>query len=248
VQQVYPQLQLQQISPAQGNSLVISFFGSLFGIFIPLMAIVGSYNSYGKDRVSGVLESVLSQPVSRRGLSISRFVSSFSAMAIAVAVAVGVVDGIAWYYTKSFVSSSVIISSTLAFFVELAAFIGIMMLLSHIVKSSGALIGIGVGLFIVIDFFWGILLSLTISLTNTGFNSASYFRDIIIAEFVNPAQFVGLVDTYITHQASFVGISPFSFPLTPSQYGVTIPTIVATGLLWIALPLAAFLYVAVKKD
>lgn len=236
------------ITPAQGNSFVIQFFEGLFGIFIPLLAIVGSYNSYGKDRVSGVLESVLAQPVSRKGLSVSRFLSSFIAMAIATSIAVGVVDTIAWYFTKSFVNSTIILSSALAFFVELAVFIATMMLLSHIVRSSGILIGIGIGLFMVIDFFWGIIIGIVANFSNTPFFSNGYYKLVILAEFLNPAQFVGLIDTYLTHEASFVGFSPFNFPITPEAYGITIPAIVATGLLWIALPLGSFLYLAIKRD
>ena len=110
------------ITVAQGNSFVIGFFEGIFGLFVPLMAILGSYNSYGKDRVSGILESVLSQPVSRRGLSLSRFVSSFAAMSIAIFIAMGVVDGIVWHFTGSFVSSEIILSSAGAFLVELAVF------------------------------------------------------------------------------------------------------------------------------
>jgi ABC-2 type transport system permease protein len=236
------------ISIAQSNSFVIGFFEGIFGIFIPLMAILGSYNSYGKDRISGVLESVLVQPVSRRGLSLSRFFSCFVAMSIAIFIAMGVVDGIVWHFTGSFVSSEIILSSAGAFLVELAAFTGIMMLLSRVVKSSGVLIGIGIGLFIVIDFFWGILLAIVSSLIGVGSSTVAYTKLLIIAEFVNPAQFVGVVDTYLTQQANFVGLGSFGFPITPSQYGITIPSIVLTGVLWAVLPLACFLYLAVKKD
>lgn len=120
-------------------------------------------------------------------------------------------------------------------------FIGIMTLLSHVFRSSGALIGIGIGLFIVIDFFWGIIIGLLANFTNTLYFSTGYYQLVIFAEFVNPAQFVSLIDTYLTHEASFVGISFFNLPITPSDYGVTIPSIVAAGILWVALPLAGFI-------
>lgn len=246
-QQLYPPPP-PPITPGQGTAFVLSFFQVLFGIFIPLLAIVGSFNSYGKDRVSGVLESVLAQPVSRRGLSISRFLSSFAATAIAVSISIAVVDSIAFYFSKSFVSSTIILSSAGAFFVELAAFIGIMMLLSHIVKSSGALIGIGIGLFIVIDFFWGIITGILANISNTPYGSTGYYQLLIFAQFVNPAQFVSLVDTYLTHQASFVGLSFFNLAITPEAYGITIPAIIVTGILWIAVPLAVFMYLAVRRD
>ncbi|MGI0085580.1 MAG: ABC transporter permease subunit, partial [Nitrososphaerales archaeon] len=97
VSQLYPPP--QSVTLEQSNQIVISFLMNIFGALIPLIAIVGSYNSYGQHRVSGILESVLVQPVSRRGLSISRFISSFVGMAIAVSISMGVVDGIVYYYT-----------------------------------------------------------------------------------------------------------------------------------------------------
>jgi hypothetical protein len=47
-------------------------------------------------------------------------------------------------------------------------------------------------------------------------------------DFANPAQFVSLVDTYLTGAASFVGfpaITGQSFSITPQAYGITIPTL-----------------------
>ncbi|MHB1908586.1 MAG: ABC transporter permease [Nitrososphaerales archaeon] len=240
------QVQTQNIG--QTNQMIMSFFLGIYGLFIPLIAIIVGYTSYGKDRVSGVLESVLAQPVSRRGLSLSRFISSFVALAIAISISMGVVDGIVWYFTKSFVSANIMLASAGAFFVELAAFIGIMMLLSHVFKSSGALIGIGIGLFIVIDFFWGLILDLVFGLTHTQFGSLSYYTYSILAEYFNPAQFVGLVDSYITGQFSLAGVGGIFFPFTPGQYGLSIPAIVASGLLWAILPLIGFLYLAIKRD
>jgi ABC-2 type transport system permease protein len=245
----YPQA--QTYTQGSINQIILGFFLAIFGTFIPLIAIVVSYNTYCKDRVSGVLESVLAQPVSRRGLSISRFIASFVAMAIAVSIAMGVVDAITSYFTKSFVNSTIMLSSAGAFFAELAAFTGIMMLLSRVIKSSGILIGIGIGLFIVIDFFWGVILSLIASANGTFINSLGYYSLAIGSEFFNPAQFVGLVDTYLTHQVNMAGIGAgfgFGFEITPSQYGITIPSLIATGILWGIIPLAGFLYLAIKRD
>jgi ABC-2 type transport system permease protein len=245
--EVYPPA--QTITPLQGSQLVTQFFESIFGLFIPLMAIVGTYNLYGKDRVSGVLESVLAQPVSRKGLSLSRFFSTFVAMAIAICISIGIIDITAFYFTKAFVNSAIILSSTGAFLVELAAFIGIMMLLSHLLRSSGALIGIGVGIFMVIDFFWSVIVSLLAAIVHVDYGSGRFLQIAVASEFANPAQFVILVDTYLTHLTGFVGLGAGpGFPITPAAYLITIPSLVATAVFWIAVPLAAFLYLAIKRD
>ncbi len=236
-----------QVSVSQGNTIVLGFFQGIFGLFIPLLAILGSYNSYGKDRASGVLESVLAQPISRRGLSISRFVSSFSAMAIATAVAMGVVDGIFHYYTGQFFNATLLLISAGAFFVELASFIALMMLFSRILKSSGLLVGVGIFLFLLFSLFWSILLDLVEVAINP--RSVGSFQNLVIAEYLNPAQFIALVDTYVSHNLSSGGIGGVGgLLITPSAYGITIYSLVATAVLWIGLPLAGFLYLAIKKD
>ena len=238
VTQIYPSAQI--ISQGTANGFVFSFLTTIYGFFIPLIAIIGSYNSYGKDRVSGVLESILAQPISRRGLALSRFFSSFAGMAIAISVSMGVMDAIVYYYTKSALNSTILFASAGAFFVELAAFIGIMMILSRVIKSSGLLIGIGIGLFLIFDFLWSILIVLPFSFSG-GAGGTNYFAIQTAAEFLNPAQFVQLVITYLTSQGS-IGL------ISPAQYGITIPSLVATGILWVALPLAGFLYLAIKRD
>ncbi|MGI0081067.1 MAG: ABC transporter permease subunit, partial [Nitrososphaerales archaeon] len=236
------QLYAPSAPPIQVTSLVSLFFAGIFGFFIPLVAIIGTYNSYGKDRVNGVLESVLSRPVTRRGLSISRYLSTFAGMAVAIIIAIGVVDGLAYYFAHSFVDSTILLASTGAFLVDLAAFVGIMMLLSHLLKSSGALIGIGIGLFILMDFFWSLIIfgltaALQIAPGTPGYNQVT-----ISMQFANPAEFVSLVLTYLTGSSSGFGF------ITPSQYGITIPSLVAAGVLWIAIPFAIYLYLATKRD
>jgi ABC-2 type transport system permease protein len=239
VSQLYPSAQI--ISLGQTNQIIISFFTTIYGIFIPLIAIIGSYNSYGKDRVSGVLESILAQPISRRGLALSRFFSSFAGMAIAISISMGIVDALVLYYTKSLLNSAILLASAGAFFVELGAFIGLMMLVSRVVKSSGLLIGIGIGLFLVFDLFWTIIILAALSVTGAGFSSSGYVGLQIAGEFLNPAQFIQLVITYLTSQGP-AGL------ISPAQYGITIPSIIVTGILWVIVPLVTFLYLAVKRD
>jgi len=144
------------------------------------------------------------------------------------------------------------LSSAGAFLVEIAAFIGLMMLLARVLKGSGALIGIGVGLFIIFDFFWAIIILIVVEAARVSFGSLVYYQITIAGEFVNPAQFVGLVDTYITHQSTGAGLlgsaTSGNVPITPSQFGITIPSLIAAGLLWSLIPLVAFLYLAIKKD
>ena len=56
------------------------------------------------------------------------------------------------------------------------------------------------------------------------------------------------MDSYLTHQVSFAGITPFYFTITPDQYGITIPSLILTGIVWAIIPLIGFLYLAMKRD
>jgi ABC-type transport system involved in multi-copper enzyme maturation permease subunit len=248
VSSLYPS-HTPSLTSAQGSQIARTFFATDFGLFIPLLAIVATYNTYGKDRVTGVLESVLAQPVTRKGLSLSRYLSTFAAMSTAIVVSVAVVDLIAQRFTHSFVSPSIVIWSTGALLVELAAFIGIAMLLSHLVKSSGTLIGLSVGLFLVIDFFQGLIFTIISTILQISRGSVAYYQISVALDFLNPAQFISLVETYITNLVGFVGvIAPQNISITPQDYGITIPTIVLTGALWVSIPLVCFLYLSTRRD
>lgn len=239
---------LPPVSPSQGEAFVTQFLGGIFALAVPLIAVVGSYSMYGKDRASGVLESVLALPISRRGLSISRYLSSFIALAIALLTSVAFVDAITWHFTGSFVDSTLIVTSIGSFLADLAAFIGIMMILARIAKSSGLLLGLGVGVLMLFDFFWGLIVNFLATAGGISYGSAVYLQVLVASQFLSPAQLEGLTIAYLTHSTSFGVLSPANFPIEPSTYGITVPSLVVATALWVVIPLAIFLYLSVKRD
>ena len=123
------------------------------------------------------------------------------------------------------------------------------MLLSHLVKSSGTLIGLSVGLFLVIDFFQGLIFKIIATILQISQGSVAYYQISVALDFLNPAQFISLVETYLTNLVGFVGILPTpNISITPQDYGITIPTIVLTGTLWVSIPLVCFLYLSMRRD
>ena len=231
----------QPTPPVQASSAASTFFSAIFAIFIPLTAIIGAYSSYGKDRVTGVLESVLVRPVTRKSLSISRYLSTLLALGIGVVISTGIVDLILWHYAGSFLDTGLMLTTIGALLVDLAAFIGIMFFLSHLSKSSGELIGIGITLFIVLDFLWSLILTALTFATGGNFGSAIALQVNVYANYFNPAQFVSLVYDYLTNSLGGVTVQP-------AAYGITIPALGADAILWIALPFAIYLYLATKRD
>ena len=227
--------------PVMESSIASFFFSTILGLVIPLMAIIGSYSSYGKDRLTGVLESVLARPVTRLGLATSRFLSSLIAFTIASAAAVGVVDLLLNSIGGSFLEQSYVLAIIAGLLVEVAAFTGLIFLLSHLLKSTGALLGISIVFFIVLDFFWGLIILLLTRLLGGTPGSAVELQSTIYSDFVNPAQFLAVINVYVF--GTLNGI-----PIQPSDYGVTLSTIVLVGLVWAVAPLLTFLYLAVKRD
>ena len=56
--------ELVSASSVNPNSVLYTYVTTVPNLFIPLLAIIAAYSSFGKDRVSGVIESVLARPVS----------------------------------------------------------------------------------------------------------------------------------------------------------------------------------------
>jgi ABC-2 type transport system permease protein len=231
----------QQQAPINVSNAAAFFFSTILGFFIPLMTIIGSYSSYGKDRLTGVLESVLSRPITRRGLAMSRFLSTLAAFSIAIVASVGVVDLVLNSVAGSFLPQDYVLAIIAGLVVEVAAFTGLIFLLSHLVKSTGSLLGISIGLFVVLDFFWGLIIFLLTLLLGGAQGSFVALQATYLSYYANPAQFLNLVNAYV-FQTSVVAF------VSPSSYGVTLPAIVLDGVLWAVAPFIIFLYLAVKRD
>jgi len=230
----------QPPQPIMESNIASSFFSTILGLVIPLMAIIGSYSSYGKDRLTGVLESILARPVTRQGLAMSRFFSTVAAFTIASAAAVGVVDLVLNNVGGSFLDQSYVLAIIAGLVVEVAAFTGLIFLLSHLLKSTGALLGISIVLFIVMDFLWSLIIFLvTLALGGTG-GSFVALQATFYSYYANPAQFLNLINAYV-FQSSNTAVQA-------SSLGVTLPAIVLDGLLWAIAPFVIFLYLAVKRD
>jgi len=234
------ELTRQQFRP-EATNVASFFFSTILSFFMPLAAILGAYSSYGKDRLTGVLESVLARPISRRGLAISRFLSTLTALAVAAIASVGIVDLLLNQVLGSALPQDYALAIISGLVVEVAAFTGLIFLLSHLVKSTGVLLGISIVLFVVLDFFWGLIVFLLTLLLGGTSGSAVAVEATLVSYYANPAQFLQLINVYVFQSSS-------GFALQSSNYGVTLPAIILDGLLWAIVPFLAFMYLAVKRD
>jgi ABC-type transport system involved in multi-copper enzyme maturation permease subunit len=127
--------------------------------------------------------------------------------------------------------------------VEAAAFVAILMLLSHVIKSSGGLVGVGVGLWVLLDFFWSLIILVVAVSMGVQIGSGNYLGLTIDSGFFNPAQFYGLIGNFVNGVSLSSGV-----PISPATYGLTPYTIALAGALWVIVPASLMLYVASKRD
>jgi len=233
-------------TPPSPQELFTAFTAGILSLVVPLMAILVAYNSYGKDRATGVLESVLTRPVTRRGLGLSRYLSIVISLAVAVTITMGVMEGISQILLGKILSPTFALYTVAALVVEAAAFVGITMLISQALKSAGGIIGLGIGLWVLLDFFWSILILIGAYLLGVQIGSGNYLGLTIDSGFLNPAQFYGLVGQYLG--GTTITTSGAGTPISPATYGLTPFTLVAAAAFWVLVPLASFLYLAVRRD
>ncbi|MDG6909415.1 MAG: ABC transporter permease [Nitrososphaerota archaeon] len=234
----------QILSP---KALFTSIASSILALVVPLMAILVAYNSYGKDRATGVLDSVLARPVTRRGLGLIRYLALVLPISLAIVIAIGVMALISQLVLGSTVPLSFALSSIGGLMVEGAAFVGIMMLLSRLIKSTGGLMGVGIVLWVVLDFLWSVIVVLAAVVLGTQLGSGDYLALSIRSGFFNPAQFYGLVGEYL-NGISLVSGSGASIPISPATYGLNPITLGLAAAFWVIAPLAGFLYLATRRD
>lgn len=229
------------------NQIFTSFTASILSLVVPLMGVLVAYGSYGKDKATGVLESVLTRPVTRRGLALSRFISILLSISVALVVTMAVMEGLSQALLGSILSPAFAAYTVGALIVEAAAFIGIMMLLSHVLKSSGGIVGLGVGLWIFLDFFWGLLILIAALALKVQIGSGNYLGLTIQSAFFNPAQFYVLVGDFLNGLSISSSLGT-QIPISPATYGLTPVSIVLDGLLWVLVPAGLLLYSASRRD
>ncbi len=228
-------------SSGTGTSVVLGFGGTFMVYLVPLMAILATYSVYGRDRLTGVLEGVLARPVSRLGLASSRYLAVIVALCIAVSFAMACLEGLVYWVYGGFLSLDGALTLFAALLVEIGAFTGITFLLSHTLRSAGGLVGISLGLFALFTVGWLVVLPLIAALTGTYF-SAGYETAVIHLDFLNPVQFFTLAQYQLLASVPN-GFGPFGGgPTAPSADGITLGSLIATGLAWTVLPLLGFFY------
>lgn len=244
---------LEVISTTATSSQVNSaFFGSemsLLGLFVPLMAAVSAYMTYGKDRTGQVLESVLVRPVSRRGLIATRYLANTSAVFIAAVISLAVSSLMFDHYLGKYLPLDTFLYGLWAVFIGIAGFIGLVYLASNFLKSQGALLGFAIALFFVFDLFWSFLPLIpeliSFELLKLTSGTLPYAHFMVDMTYVTPTGFTTIAN-YLVSGGTNLAYNVQG--VTLAQQGVTPLALIITGLVWIAVPLAVAIYAYSRRD
>jgi ABC-2 type transport system permease protein len=224
--------------------LVFSGTSQILGFLIPILAIFAGYLTYGRDRTSGVLESVMKRPVTRGGVIISRFTSNVIAIIIAVTLSVIFSSLIIHHYFGMYLSVYFSLYFLWTYVVEGTAFLAIVYFFSHVVKSQSTLLGGSIGVFIVFDLFWGIIPVAVLSALNVSSSTSAYILANIAFDYASPAGYSSLVQAMFTDKFGLFGAET----INPAAYGIISPTLIIAGILWMIIPFFFAYTLARYKD
>lgn len=226
-------------------SYVFAFVGEIMALFVPLMAVVAAYSSYGKDRTSGTIEAVLAQPISREGLVLSRYIAVIAALATALAVAAGIIDVLTNHYAGTYLPANDVLGFYAALVIVAATYAGFVFLFSHLLRTTGGVIGAAVGVYMLFGLVWTTVVTELVAII-LGYSGGghAYTALALDLQFLSPTGVVTL--TQVLGVGGFAVFSSETF--NPASYGVTFVTVGLAGLAWAMIPLALTLYLVKIRD
>jgi ABC-2 type transport system permease protein len=243
---------LSDFTPYTASAIESSFFsaeGSLLILFIPLLAVFMAYFTYGKDRVTGVLESVIKRPITKGEAIRSRFLANSVVVSASIVVAIVISDLISYRYFHVYMPLSFLLYVSWAYSIVGISFVAISYLFSHMLKSQGALLGSLIGIFMVFSLFWSVIFDVLVSVFSIPSGTSTYITFQVAFNYASPAGYSSLVQLYITHAlGGFISFSGGSQSINPLAYGVTPVLLLIAGILWVAVPFTIAHQLAVKRD
>ncbi len=216
------------------SDAAFSYFSSDMDLLVPLMAVVASFSVYAKDRIAGVLESVVVLPVTRPGLAASRLVAISAAMLGALLLGVGLSDAAIHQVVGYYVFPSYLVAVYLGFAVSTIFFTGVTFLLSHLLRSHAALLGITIAIFLLFGILWYSLDSAVAAGLGVLVGTPGGARFQVISSFFDPIQYPSLLLAGLTNSTPGAA-SQLGGP--PSSYGITPVSLLLVAGVWTVIPL-----------
>lgn len=226
-------------------TIASQFIASIIGLLAPLLVLMASYNLYGKDKIGGILDFILSLPITRNTLALSRFLSILSASFISVIITLVFADLLVYNKLGTHLQISYVALEILGLFIALSSFIAISFLLSLFLRSTSSLLISLIMIWVVFGLFWNTIVVLLSFALGYQIGSLNFYKLDVLMSYFNPIQYSRLLAMYFTNSY----LSGFGrIAIDVSQLGVNITLITITGALWIIIPLYLFFYYLNKRD
>ncbi len=223
---------------AAGPDGVLAFSGILFlPLILPIMAMVLAYGAIARERSEGSLDLLLSKPVSRVGVALGKLTGVFGSMATPVVIILLAGAAVIWVSmgtppTGSFVATF-IAEALLLLLIYTLLFLAV----SANVRSLGTALLVSLLLLLLFAFFWGIISVVVAGVLATP-GSVRWFEILVVMGLGSPTgvyhQFLSL--SLPVFLGGFLGV----FSSTTQE--VPLAWILTAAVLWIAAPLALFLW------
>ncbi len=222
-------------SAVSSSSLLEPALSIAYLFLIPLLGIFSAYFYYSKDKASGVLESTIIRPVTKGRLFFSRFLGNALSFVIAILIAETVAELIIYKYTGSLLSSGTFLTIFLGYSIEAIAFAGIIYLISQFLKSQGAILGSGLGLYFILGVFWTTIpMVLAIYVFHINLALRSSLSTINAISAISPSFYPTMLIEYHT------GLY--------TSFGITLFSVVAVGIIWLTVPVISAFLLARTRD
>ena len=231
---------------------IFTIVDAIFGVLIPILAVFMGYLTYGKDRTSGVLESVVTRPVTKGQLVLTRFIASVIAILIALVIATFIIDVGQYTYSYKFIPANMIEALIWTYLVEGAGFLGLVYLFSHLLKSQSAVLGISIGIYLIFALLWNLVETIVlVEVFHASLGSLSSLQGLVNFNFASPSGYTRNVVMYITNSSAISGISvagSFSNGINPASYGITLVSLGVIGIAWMVVPVILTYLLAKRFD
>ncbi len=219
-----------------------TIYSSLVSELVTLLAVMSSYFYYGKDKANGVLESIICRPVTKGRLVLSRYLANVSSLIVAFVIGAGIFEYFLYRNAGVYLTTYYFAALIWMYLVEIAALTGVIYLATQFLRTQGAILGVALLVFFVFGLFWTDIVYV-ISLYALHFTSGSsaYNMTLIIMHAVSPAGYSSVIGYYL------IPLS-LSHNFNPSQYGLTLTSVMSLGISWLIVPIALAFVLGRKKD
>jgi hypothetical protein len=114
----------------------------------PLLALVAAFSIYGRHRSTGVLDSVLVQPITRMELALSRLLATAGGLVLGLGAGCALTNELIQRVVGYQVYPAEILSSFLGFTVASLFFVGLVFLSAHLFRSEVSTIALSLGVYL----------------------------------------------------------------------------------------------------